>query len=252
MIYFSHLLDDNEMRHLLQNPGTGLESIEFSISENLDSLDQKLLAYEKRLDAMGYPELILHGPFLDMNPAAFDSMVSEATRIRYEQTYTAARKLGAKKIILHTCYVPSVYLLEGWAERVADFYHRFLADKTDEIQILLENVLDPYPEPIAEIVEREKHPALGICLDVGHANCFSDRSAEEWCQVLEPKLRHLHVHDNDQSCDAHQALGTGTVPSGVLVPYIRQQDCTVECCTLQECRQSYDKILTITAPNSIV
>ena len=246
MIYFSHLLDDSEMKILLDNPGTGLESIEFSISENLDDLDQKLPAYERRLEQMGYPELILHGPFLDLNPAAFDRMVADATRVRYEQSYFAARKLGAKKLILHTCFVPDVYMLSGWADRVADFYRRFLEDKSDEIQILLENVLDPYPEPIREILEQIEHPAFGICLDVGHSNCYAQNPVPDWCHVLEKYMRHLHIHDNDGSRDAHLALGEGTVPVDTLMTYLKTMDYTIECSTLQDCQRSYDKILTIT------
>ncbi len=245
MIYFSHLLDDSEMKILLENPGTGLESIEFSIAENLDHLEQKLLAYEKRLEQMEYPSLILHGPFLDLNPAAFDSMVEAATRVRYEQSYLAARKLGAKKLILHTCFQPKIYMLSGWADRVADFYRRFLEDKDDDIQILLENVLDPYPEPILDIVSQIAHPALGICLDMGHAHCYSERPMPEWCQVLGARVQHLHVHDNDGTRDAHLALGDGTVPSEAFTAYLKAADCTVECCTQRDCQLTYDKIWAI-------
>lgn len=245
MIYFSHLLDDNEMKQLLKNPGTGLESIEFSISENLDHLDQKLQAYEKRLAYMGYPELTLHGPFLDLNPAAFDSMVAEATRTRYEQSYLAAKKLGAKKLILHTCFLPDVYMIPGWADRVADFYRRFLADKDDTVQILLENVLDPYPTPVWDIAAQLAHPAVGLCLDVGHANCYSEVAMSEWCRILEGKVRHLHVHDNDGTKDAHLALGEGTIPAEPFIPLLKVADCTVECFNQRDCQLTYDKILTI-------
>ena len=38
MIYISHLLDDSEMADVIEKTGAGIEAIEFSVSENLDSL----------------------------------------------------------------------------------------------------------------------------------------------------------------------------------------------------------------------
>ena len=34
MIYISHLLSDQEMKEVIQKTGAGIESIDFSISEN--------------------------------------------------------------------------------------------------------------------------------------------------------------------------------------------------------------------------
>ena len=52
MIYFTHLLRDEEMREIVRNTGMGIESIEFSVSENLDKLQETMLSYEKRLSYM--------------------------------------------------------------------------------------------------------------------------------------------------------------------------------------------------------
>ena len=77
MLYFSHLLPDEETKEIIKETGMGLESIEFAISENLDHLDSCLLAYEKRLEHMECENLILHGPFLDLNPMTFDERIRE-------------------------------------------------------------------------------------------------------------------------------------------------------------------------------
>ena len=36
MIYVSHLLSDEEMKEIIERTGVGVESIEFSVAENLD------------------------------------------------------------------------------------------------------------------------------------------------------------------------------------------------------------------------
>lgn len=107
MIYVSHLLRDEEMKELVEELEVGVESIEFSISENLDHLSEHIKTYRKRLQFIGTRELTLHGPFLDLNPVAYDSRVRRVTMERFIQCYEAAQELGAKKIVYHTCYHPA-------------------------------------------------------------------------------------------------------------------------------------------------
>ena len=43
MIYISHLLPDDEMKEIISQTGVGIESIEFSIADNLDHLYKWLI-----------------------------------------------------------------------------------------------------------------------------------------------------------------------------------------------------------------
>ena len=63
MIYISHLLPDEEMKGLVTETGTGVESIDFSISDNLDHLGKRIELYQKKLEKMGNPPLILMDRF---------------------------------------------------------------------------------------------------------------------------------------------------------------------------------------------
>ena len=121
MIYISHLLPDEEMGELLQASGAGIESIDFSISDNLDQLPQTVREYREKMKRLGVEHVILHGPFLDVNPCAYDSLVREATMTRFSQCYEAGLELGAKKIVFHSGMNPYVYYKEGWADHVSVF-----------------------------------------------------------------------------------------------------------------------------------
>ena len=116
MIYISHLLPDEEMKEFTQKYGTGIESIDFSISDNLDHLSETVENYRKKMETMGTDALILHGPFLDINPCAYDSLVREVTMKRFSQCYEAGVLLGAGKIVFHSGMNPYVYYKESWAE----------------------------------------------------------------------------------------------------------------------------------------
>lgn len=93
MIYISHLLPDDEMQEIISQTGVGIESIEFSISDNLDHLNDSIRSYRERMKNMGCQEMILHGPFMNIDPAAFDSEVRKVTKMRFHQTYTAGMEL---------------------------------------------------------------------------------------------------------------------------------------------------------------
>ena len=139
MIYISHLVLDDDMKSLVKEYGTGIESIDFSISDNLDQLSDSIKTYWEKMKEIGTRDLILHGPFLDVNPCAYDSMVREATMTRFNQCYEAGLHLGAKKIVFHSGMNPYVYYKEYWAEQVAKFWQEFMQNKT-ELEIVLENV----------------------------------------------------------------------------------------------------------------
>ena len=93
-----------------------------------------------------------------------------------------------------------------------------------------------WPSELAEQIHKVRHPAVGICLDVGHAalaaGAFGFDYIEE-CAALAPLVRHVHLHDNLQRTnltgepavsehtvygmgDLHLPPGRGTIPLGDL------------------------------------
>jgi sugar phosphate isomerase/epimerase len=93
-----------------------------------------------------------------------------------------------------------------------------------------------WPSELAEQIHKVWHPAVGICLDVGHAalaaGVFGFDYIEE-CATLAPLVRHVHLHDNFQRTnrtdeaavsehtvyglgDLQLPPGRGTIPLGDL------------------------------------
>lgn len=210
MLYFSHLLEDNDMEQLCKKYNAGLEVIEFSIGENLKNVEKTLVQYEKRLAHINPPALTLHGPFVDMSPISYDSDIAAITYKRFHAAHFAAKKLGAKKMIIHTCLVPQIYYIDTWIERTVDFWNYFL-DGHHDITICLENVLDTVPAPMAEVAKKVDSEELKLCLDFGHAHTFSTTPVQKWASVLYPYLSHLHIHDNNKDADSHLSLGNGSI-----------------------------------------
>ena len=237
MVYASHLLKDEEMRQVVEATDVGIESIEFSISENLDCLNEKIVEYIERLEYIGTRNLTLHGPFLDLNPMAYDSMVRAVTKARFTQTYEAAKRLGAKKIIFHTGFVPGVYYLTDWANRMAEFWNEFMEGKSG-VQILMENVYDKEISPMIEVEQKVESPDFKLCLDIGHAHCYSPRSLSDWIQTFGEHAGHVHIHDNCGDRDSHLGLGRGNIPIDetleMLMAYMPDADYTIECSIMED------------------
>jgi sugar phosphate isomerase/epimerase len=58
-----------------------------------------------------------------------------------------------------------------------------------------------WPSQLAEQISAVDHPAVGICLDVGHAALAADYFCfdfVEGCATMAPLVRHVHLHDNLQ------------------------------------------------------
>ena len=108
-----------------------------------------------------------------------------------------------------------------------------------------------WPSELAEQISAVDHPAVGICLDLGHAalaaNFFGFDYVEE-CAAVAPLVRHLHLHDNLQKTnlagvpsvsehpvygwgDLHLPPGRGTIPLKDMfwrVDFLENPTCCVE------------------------
>lgn len=212
-IYLSHLLDDKDMKSVLEQYTVGIETIEFGIGYSLDCKEKSLKNYKEKLGGIiEKPSLSVHGPFLDLSPASFDSLIRKVTMERFESSYCMAKEVGAKHIVFHTCFNPMVYFGSSWEDNSKKFWDEFLADKDDSIKIHIENVYDTSYENIANLIDRVNHPTFSACLDIGHANCFSKVPVKDWINGLGKRIGHVHIHNNDGIKDSHNGILNGNIP----------------------------------------
>lgn len=85
------------MNEIIEQTGVGIESIEFSIADNLDHLNDSIGSYRERLKFMDCRGLTLHGPFMNIDPAAFDSEVRKITMMRFTRLIQQVWNLGQKR-----------------------------------------------------------------------------------------------------------------------------------------------------------
>lgn len=188
--------------------GLGLEIAEFCTACNLDDrFPETDAAVRAKINNIACR--VLHGPFNELFPCAVDPKARELARLRYRQALQTAQDYGISTLVLHAGFNPYLYFPCWFTEQSVLFWQDLVRAIPDGMTVCLENVLEETPEMLTEIVQAVASPKLRLCLDVGHISAYSPVPAAQWLAVCAPYTAHFHLHNNDGSRDAHDALFAG-------------------------------------------
>lgn len=234
--------------------GIGIEIADYCVAEYLDEeYDAASLLVSEKVAAVSMQEVIFHAPYNELYPTAIDKKVQAVATYRYEQSLKLAKKFGAKKIVIHSGFLPSAYYKEYFINQSIKFWREFLDSHPGDYTICLENVMDDEPRMIYEIVSAIDDERLRICVDIGHA-FVTGTDPKTWISTCAPYLSHLHIHnnygrgkkdDNEASTaegaalDLHLPLGEGLMDVDSLLRAAEKINpditATVECSNLEAC-----------------
>ena len=195
---------DARAHDLAREWGVGIESIAFCAAENLS--DARMIQ-DTRAALSAYPARAMHGPFYEMAPCAIDPMIRDVAMHRFRQAADVCRQIGAQKLILHSGYAPQVYYPIWFTEKSIPFWREFLSTQPADFSLAIENVLDTDPAPIRDVLDGIGDARAKICLDTGHANCYSPVPIDQWIDTLGDRIGHVHLHNNAGARDAHLCAG---------------------------------------------
>jgi sugar phosphate isomerase/epimerase len=158
----------------------------------------------------------LHGAFIDLHPAAQEPDLVAFARRRHHQSLEVAAALGCDLLVVHSDFPHRAALparMTEVAARLTDYFGDLAAAAGHNITVVVENIYDADPRPLAELARAIDAPNLGLSIDVGHATLYGPSFAlDEWVLACQPYLRHVHVQDNDGKFDRHWGIGAGTIP----------------------------------------
>lgn len=164
----------------------------------------------------------MHGPICPLHPSSDDMEKSRATSVAYSRAIRQAKRLGARHLVFHHGDPPERLTL-AWVDKCARFWTNFLDRNADaDIEIHLENIREGDPRILAEVVDAVGHPNFSLCLDTGHANCFTSVPAPEWPRVLGSRIRYVHLHNNYGRRDEHLGLTDGNIPMRELLEALEE------------------------------
>lgn len=200
-------LDENA-RSLALEWGVGLETIAFCAP---DSLQDAVFLKKKQDEFAGIGNLSLHAPYYEIFPSAIDPMIRGVAIHRLGQAARVCERLGIKRMIAHSGCTPNIYYPQWFVPKSIAFWREFAQGLPVDFELMIENVLDDDPAWIREIVDGVDDARVRICLDVGHVNAYSQVPVEEWIAELGGRIKHVHLHNNDGSRDAHASLDQGSL-----------------------------------------
>jgi sugar phosphate isomerase/epimerase len=186
---------------------------------------------------------VLHGPG-SVRAGTRDGNLAIQGLISY------AAEVGATHVVYHAANLPDGPASEDarLAETRSLAAHAAKAERLGVI-IALENLAPVYPSPDAlsftpsilrTMAKRISSPAVGLCLDIGHANIVAGLRHTDPLELIEPALDRavlFHLHDNlgarrgDSSSpeldplrlDLHLPPGRGNVPWDRLAPLLARK-----------------------------
>ena len=146
----------------------------------------------------------------------------------------ASKTLGAKWVVMHPYNYPRDPLyskkraLDGNLAYLAPFIE---SAKKLNIGIALENMVDfggnrrrycgGDPDELLELVDVINDPAVGICIDTGHAN-LSGIDSGAFIRMAGSRLKCTHINDNSRDGDKHLPPYFGTVDWNDVVAALRE------------------------------
>lgn len=155
----------------------------------------------------------VHGPFADLSPGAADPEMRALTLENLRATLLAVLPFDPTHVVFHPGYdplgafgYPTIWLqnsIHSWKDLLP-----FPAG-LGQVRLLIENIFEPGPEMLADLLDKLPSPPFGFCFDTGHFQIFSRRPLADWISVLGPWLYEVHLHDNAGSADDHLPPGEG-------------------------------------------
>lgn len=233
---------DREAGKVARQYGLGIEIAEFCTAWNMD---RELPTVEKTLEETltGVSRRVLHGPFNELFPCAIDPKARQLAAFRFSQAAALAQAYGAGKLVLHGGFNPQMYYPQWYVEQSVLFWKDFLKTLPEGLTVCVENVLEPTPDMLLDIVRGVEDTRLRLCLDVGHVNAYSKIPAKTWIEESGEYLSHLHIHNNDGTWDTHSALFDGTLPILELVDVAMRETEATATLELPKCEPSVKWLL---------
>ena len=207
--------DFREAVNIAQKLNCGIEISRFGRLLDIENDFEKNKKEYKAILADFENEVTLHGFFSNLNIAAKDPLIAQISKKRYYQSLELASEFDVRVVVFHTCYnnlLKHKQYQQMFFLKNIEFYKEFVKNFEDlGIMVTVENVHEPNPEFIRNLVAAVNSPNLGATIDIGHCNLHSELKPSDWIREYGIMLKHMHFHNNYKDEDSHSSLKNGSI-----------------------------------------
>ncbi|MCX8042769.1 MAG: sugar phosphate isomerase/epimerase [Desulfobacterota bacterium] len=180
-----------------------------------ESAWHQVLEEHRRLRPLLPGRLAVHGPFVGIDYTYKDHLLRDAVRKRLDMTFDMVCTLRPDTLVLHSgCPEQMVRfgLTDPWFEQAVAFWRQEIKRYEElGVRVVLENVVEPNPDLLIQLVDKVSSAYLGLCFDIGHATLCSPLPPAAWVEQMGNRLMHVHLHDNNGATDEHLPIGKGHI-----------------------------------------
>ncbi len=196
------------------------------IKEVLQSLEARNIEYCEIINEYPYDEidddvlesykvkLTVHAPLSDINLASHNPSMRKSSIDEVKKSMDRAVKWNADLVVVHPGSMPVM------GRRIAKKIFQYNLESLKELSSYAEDsgvlmCVENMPEiegllfqDLKELNSLVEDINAYITLDVGHAHNSGFSADDMFCY---PRVKHMHLSDNDGSWDQHNALGSGSI-----------------------------------------
>lgn len=203
----------NEYLHFANERDLGFEIIDFALTDVINSEYKDVIEhYESKPDGEKRLFISQHGAFLDIYINSRDRLIREVSEKRIFDNLQISERLKLPFTVFHSGFIPLIgqrSYYENWVNRHIEFWSG--VNKQFKTCILLENLWDPSPNNLLEVMEQLNPNSANICFDTGHHNIFSKATLRKWFKALGKRIPYIHMNDNLGDVDSELPAGNGSV-----------------------------------------
>jgi sugar phosphate isomerase/epimerase len=159
-------------------------------------------------------KITVHSPLSDVNIASYNDTMRNSSISQIKNSIDIASKLEPGLVVVHPGQIP--ILGKKFEEKILKQCIESLNEcsiyaKENDVLMCVENMPDIdglLLKDINDLNEVADEIDSYITLDVGHAYNMNFHVSE---MFNSPRIRHIHLSDNDGSFDTHNAIGSGDI-----------------------------------------
>lgn len=233
----------NELGKELLNAGFTWMEIHYPKYSNGDAFFEGYVETIRDLTQRYHPHLSLHLPAGDLNPASTNLGIRQESLRQISEAIDFGAQMGAGLAVMHPGELREADFPDGGGEVTYESVRNSIAralkgawklniDAVAEcaaraeqkgMKLTVENLFIPQtllktPEQMRRFLGDVRNKNVYCTVDAGHAFRAGLEPAD-FIKQLGKNVIHLHLNDNDGSCDLHLPLGKGSID---FVPLLRE------------------------------
>lgn len=173
--------------------------------------DEMIDVLQKGIPTTGVKVWSLHAPFCGLGMDDKDTRAYAVRRL--VRSAKVAKYFGASRVVVHPGrFVPSTHRkqeLEWIVETVTQALESIPTDVMVAIETLMLPRLGAPLEDMLWLMEQLPADRVGVCVDVGHLNIWTNPVS--FIQKLTNRISTVHLQDNMGEKDSHFLAGSGTI-----------------------------------------